>query len=72
MVAWVLHGRITKIGASLQRGLSSSSDNRIGRTQELLDILIPIKFFSWEDFLVQRISEARREEVKWLNKSVYL
>lgn len=69
--AWLLQRRITNVTTSVQKGLLTTCDKRLSRTKELLGILIPTKFFSWEDHWVELISKARDTEVKWLNRSMY-
>ncbi|KAI9208362.1 P-loop containing nucleoside triphosphate hydrolase protein [Polychytrium aggregatum] len=55
-----------------QQRLSSFTDSRVNKTNEMLQIIRIIKYFAWESYFVEKINRIREDELRcrfrlWLN-----
>ncbi|KAJ6559095.1 hypothetical protein DFH09DRAFT_1161859 [Mycena vulgaris] len=51
--------------ASINKGILTAKDKRMGEVNELLGAIKFVKFFSWEEMWIGRAMEARKEEMAW-------
>ncbi|KAG8762089.1 hypothetical protein FRC11_011215 [Ceratobasidium sp. 423] len=68
LVALPLNTIIVRRTSSFQRSVSAMRDRRMRAMNEAIQSIKFIKFSAWESRWVNRVLEARSEELKWLRK----
>ncbi|KAH9996005.1 P-loop containing nucleoside triphosphate hydrolase protein [Russula vinacea] len=68
-LGWPLNSYIAKRSIRIQKGLMATRDKRMGVLNELIGAIKFIKFFAWEDRWIDRVSDARATEIKWMVKA---
>ncbi|KAN0111601.1 hypothetical protein V8E52_008339 [Russula decolorans] len=68
-LGWPLNSYIAKRSIRIQKGLMATRDKRMGVLNELIGAIKFIKFFAWEDRWIDRVSDARATEIKWMIKA---
>ncbi|KAF8273971.1 multidrug resistance-associated ABC transporter [Lactarius quietus] len=69
LLGWPLNSFLTKRSIRIQKGVMTSRDKRMGVLNELIGAVKFIKFFAWENRWIDRVSDARATEIKWMIKS---
>lgn len=57
-----------KRAVRIQKGVSTSRDERMAVINELIAAVKFIKFFAWEEQWISRTLDARKVEISWLIK----
>ncbi|KAH9081540.1 hypothetical protein EDB83DRAFT_2214476 [Lactarius deliciosus] len=69
VLGWPLNSFLTKRSIRIQKGVMTARDKRMGVLNELIGAIKFIKFFAWEGRWIDRVSDARATEIKWMIKS---
>ncbi|KAI0003794.1 ABC transporter type 1, transmembrane domain-containing protein [Russula compacta] len=68
-LGWPLNSLIAKRSIRIQKGVMAARDKRMGMLNELIGAIKFIKFFAWENRWIDRVSDARAVEIKWMVKA---
>ncbi|TRM65424.1 hypothetical protein BD626DRAFT_454236 [Schizophyllum amplum] len=68
-VFWPLNSMIARRSIEIQKGVMAARDKRMGVLNELISAIKFIKFFAWETRWIERVTDARTYELKWMVKS---
>jgi hypothetical protein len=68
LAGWPLNSYVAKRSIRIQKGVSTSRDNRMAVLNELISAVKSIKFFAWEDRWIQQAMEVRGVEMNWMVK----
>ncbi|KZT22415.1 P-loop containing nucleoside triphosphate hydrolase protein [Neolentinus lepideus HHB14362 ss-1] len=68
VLAWPVSRWITQRAGRIGRAASNAKDKRTSIVNELLGAVRFIKFFAWEERWIERVMEARRNELDWLRR----
>lgn len=69
VLGWPLNSFLTKRSIRIQKAVMTARDKRMGVLNELIGAIKFIKFFAWEGRWIDRVSDARATEMKWMIKS---
>ncbi|KAI0275322.1 multidrug resistance-associated ABC transporter [Gloeopeniophorella convolvens] len=69
VLGWPLNSFIAKRSIRIQKGVMAARDKRMGVLNELIGAVKFIKFFAWENRWIDRVSDARAAEIKWMIKA---
>ncbi|KAI0308316.1 hypothetical protein B0F90DRAFT_1681863 [Multifurca ochricompacta] len=68
-LGWPLNSFIARRSIRIQKGVMAARDKRMGVLNELIGAVKFIKFFAWENRWIDRVSDARSKEMKWMIKA---
>ncbi|KAI0257019.1 hypothetical protein BJV78DRAFT_1272168 [Lactifluus subvellereus] len=68
-LGWPLNSYIAKRSIRIQKGVMNARDKRMAVLSELIGAVKFIKFFAWENRWIDRVSDARAVEIKWMIKA---
>ena len=72
LILMPMQQRFTMMSFANNKELLKARDKRITALNELITSIRFIKFFAWEQGWSERILRARREEIKWLYRNVWI